>query len=230
MTVCSRRKAAFTLVELLVVVGILAVLAALTLTAVTGSLEKARRADCVSRLRQVYLAFQMYVINNRSTYPWAEDPVSLDPYYWLWMGRGWRQAVCPYIEGKLDVLYCPSDETAPQKWESTSYGYSMAFYHSPAQIDQMRGPADTYQNPQPAAPQRTSSVAHPTRKVMVAEWLSNHCRVKDDKGWWCWQGARNCLFADGHVEYREATSILPANDGWPDFNLTSGGIRGKDVE
>ena len=46
------------------------------------------------------------------------------------------------------VLYCPYDRTSKEQYESTSYAYSMAFYHSPEQIDKMTGPADTYSNPQ----------------------------------------------------------------------------------
>ena len=94
-----------------------------------------------------------YADDNQEFYPAAQDPVSTNPYYWLWMGRGWRSFVVPYLSGVLKVLYCPSDETAPQLWESTSYGYSMAMYHSPAQINAMTDKSWCYSNPQPPVPQ-----------------------------------------------------------------------------
>ena len=106
----------------------------------------------------------------------------------------------------------------------------MAFYHSADQIDAMTAAANTYSSPVPTRRRSSDQVAFPSNKVLVAEWLSNHQPVANDPGWWGWVGARNCLFADGHVDYRTARSIKPANDGFPDFNLTAHGIRGKDVE
>jgi len=214
----------------MVVTAILAILAGLLLPALVSAMERGRRTKCGSQLHQIGIAFQMYLNDSGQTYPCAQDPVSTNPYYWFWMGRGWRRAVTPYLEGNLKPLYCPSDETAPEKWETTSYGYSMAFYHAPQQLDSMASPAATYSNPQRSTPQHSDRVAHPSLKVTVAEWLSNHDRINPDPGWWGWKGAHNCLFADGHVQYLKARDIRPANDGFPDFNLTTHGIRGQDVE
>jgi prepilin-type processing-associated H-X9-DG protein/prepilin-type N-terminal cleavage/methylation domain-containing protein len=58
------RAAGFTLVELLVVIAILVTLAALLLPALGGAQGKARRADCLSRLRQWGMAFCMYADDN----------------------------------------------------------------------------------------------------------------------------------------------------------------------
>jgi len=225
-----RTSRAFTLIELLVVVGIIAVLAGLLVPALLRARQMAHRTQCMSRLRQIGFGFQGYLADHRSFYPSAQDPVSTSPYYWLWMGRGWRGAIAPYLAGNLQVFYCPDDETAPEKWESTSYGYSMAFYHTPAQIDAMSSAADTYSNPVPSVRQNSDRVAFPSNKVLAAEWLSNHQPVDNDQGWWGRQGARNCLFVDGHVDYVKARRINAANDGFPDFNLTLHGIRGKDVD
>jgi prepilin-type N-terminal cleavage/methylation domain-containing protein/prepilin-type processing-associated H-X9-DG protein len=223
----------FSLVELLVVIAIIAVLLSILMPSLRRIRMLSKRLGCAHNLKQIDLAVHMYLNDNDNTYPCAQDPMPAG--YWLWMGRGWRLCVEPYLGGHIDannpsVLFCPEDRISKQKYESTSYSYSMAFYHSPDQIDDMNSPADTYQNPQPSIPQQSLSVAHPSGKILIGEWLSNHSPVDDDNGWWCWQGARNFLFVDGQVAFLKAEQIRPARDGLPNPNLTIKGIKGVDYD
>lgn len=65
---------AFTLVELLVAIAILAVLAALLLPALSRARGQARSMECVNNLRQLYLANTMYAAEHGGHYvPAAED-------------------------------------------------------------------------------------------------------------------------------------------------------------
>jgi len=95
----SRRPPrAFTLVELLVVIGIIAVLMALLLPSLGRSREMARRAKCASNLRQLTLAAMMYALNDKKgVYLWkvpaSED--SLEPLY-------------PYYLKEYNITICPS--------------------------------------------------------------------------------------------------------------------------
>ena len=148
------------------------------------------------------------------------------------MGR-WRSFVERYLGGvgtekDPSVLLCPADTTYEGTHEPFSYAYSMAFYHSPAQIDEMSSPEDTYMYVQPSVPQSTLSVANPSAKILVGEWFSNHFPIDADQGWWCWEGRRNYLFADGQVIYLEAGDIQEAQDALPDPHLTINGIKGHD--
>jgi prepilin-type N-terminal cleavage/methylation domain-containing protein len=65
----KRKPAAFTLVELLVVVAIIAVLAALLLPALTRGKKRAQRVECISDLKQLGLAFQMFAHDHQGRYP-----------------------------------------------------------------------------------------------------------------------------------------------------------------
>ncbi|NIS52945.1 MAG: prepilin-type N-terminal cleavage/methylation domain-containing protein [Phycisphaerae bacterium] len=223
----------FTLVELLVVIAIISLLLSILLPSLAKARSMAYRLKCAHNLKQINLAVNMYLNVNEDTYPCAQDP--LPAGYWLWMGRGWRSFLEPYLSTKINkdnpsVLFCPEDPADKDKYEATSYAYSMAFYHSPEQIDAMSSPADTYgPTAQPSIPQQCDNVANPSGKILIGEWSSNHWPVKDeDKGWWGWQGRRNFLFPDGHIHYLRAKDIRPARDGLPDANLTIRGIQGID--
>ena len=63
------KTGAFTLVEILVVVGIIAVLVALILPVFAKARAAARQAACISQLRQIGLAMRIYVDDNGGLAP-----------------------------------------------------------------------------------------------------------------------------------------------------------------
>jgi prepilin-type N-terminal cleavage/methylation domain-containing protein len=73
----NRRKseygAGFTLIELLVVIAIIAILAALLLPALARARQLGQRAACVSNLKQIGLAFQIYLDSNDDRFPDRRD-------------------------------------------------------------------------------------------------------------------------------------------------------------
>ena len=104
----TKRNQGFTLVELLVVIGIIAILAGIVLAAVSASKEKARQTVCLSNLSQIGKAMAMYQQDNDGFYV-AE---SYEPYkigdakqqtgdYLVWL-----EVLTPYL--KSEAIACPS--------------------------------------------------------------------------------------------------------------------------
>jgi len=243
----SQPALGFTLVELLVVITSIALLLSILISSLGKARTASMRIKCAHNLRQINIAVNLYLNGNNDTYPCTNDPRA--PGIWLWMGRGWRAFVEPYLGDKVgpkndSVLFCPQDNAAKTSGISgddfgyTSYAYSMAFYHSPQQIDTMDC-TEKHQEQwdenfvQNSVPQRSCDVSKSSGKILIGEWDSNHSRIDVDsrwwhRGWWCWQGARNYLFADGHTAFIEAVDIRKANDGNPNPNLTIHGVKGLD--
>jgi len=69
---------AFTLIELLVVIAIIAILAALALPSMGKAKETARATACLSNLRQIGVALQLYVDGNNQRMPEMYDRIPVD--------------------------------------------------------------------------------------------------------------------------------------------------------
>jgi prepilin-type N-terminal cleavage/methylation domain-containing protein len=68
-----RRVPGFTLIELLVVIAIIAILAAMLLPALAAAKKKGQRAACLSNLKQIGLAFEIYLNDQNSHFPDRRD-------------------------------------------------------------------------------------------------------------------------------------------------------------
>ena len=104
------KRNAFSLVELMVVVAILAVLLAVLLPAFSQVRRTAKSANCLSNLRQLYAAFHLYAEANRGILMGSatEEP--------------WDELLREHVPGD-EYYICPSDESGFGEMIGLSYAW-----------------------------------------------------------------------------------------------------------
>jgi prepilin-type N-terminal cleavage/methylation domain-containing protein/prepilin-type processing-associated H-X9-DG protein len=116
-----RSERGFTLVELLVVVSLIAILAALLFPVFSQAREKAWQTSCSSNLKQISVAVLMYAQDYDEMLPrdvtrWGDLPASDPCSQWNPGGR-LEAKLWPYIRNAA-VFSCPSADTPPIQWDN----------------------------------------------------------------------------------------------------------------
>ncbi len=244
-----RRHRAFTLMELLCVIGIIAILASLLLTAVNLAIGKARRVTCMNNLRQINLGVRMYSDDANDKSPGKTAGTGkkfvFDAYKELmksYVGlRGTSSAQDKLFACPADVYYYPyfvseRSNTATcveESWCAQSNSdYSSYVFNAGNLIPSGRG---TGRLPSPGIAGMTlSSIKHPSRTVLVTEapalipfsWhqprklLFRMMQSGVSSPTAFFNNSMNMVsFVDGHVSYVKIYFHIPTNS--PDWFASS---------
>ena len=227
-----RRTRAFTLTELLVVIGIIAVMLAILLPAMGRAREQARDAECRAQLRQLYFAQTFFAENNRGRYVGGADRGSLAPLALptpATVGTSWIDRLAPYLAGSPDqplapgaFLNCPSVSPDAVRPREASYGVN-----SCAVLPNWRTRRDAIRQASriilmgektPGATDFLVSddgyCVYEHRGTREPSWLLNvlhnaHSSYRHQRG-----VGSNAVMADGHVESLDRTQLRRDSGHW----------------
>jgi len=228
----------FTLVELLVVVAIIAILAALLLPALKGAKDRAKTVQCASNLRQIGGGFSSFLGDHDGYYPYGSPTKSSinSTNFGGWnYSKNWCRSIAPYVspsDSDYTIAYYSLNyrrllqcQASPWPFPKDPNGYWGA-YGEPPRSYQMNGtmfPTNPYEmqaggvnitNSYAWYPRtRLSSIQHPSGVGLLGEIV--YCATGNNA-----YGA--AIPANGpvysHFDYRgwttsAATNVAPGNGG-----------------
>lgn len=243
------KPTAFTLVEVLVTVGIAAILVALLLPAFAGARAAGRESVSLSNLRQAAVAVDAYTRAYREAYPWAPagtnfrvSPPDAGPInfvqpgdYWAlrWYWTALMHDVAPWEENFRTWIgpgAPPSSADGP--WARVpypghgvpSYQMSDTFFARP----ELWAPG-TAETPELYRPVFTHDVLAPASKVLLFDWEMAHARSQEPAD----RDRRPMLFVDAHAQVRRVSEaaqppVIPFKAPTLPLQDTPDGVRGRD--
>ena len=151
---------AFTLVELLVVIGIIAVLIGILLPVLSRANEHARRAHCGSNMRQCMIGLFMYANDNKNWLP-SQKRDADGVQHSIWISRVTYDAV-EQATGSGKVWTCPNLPGADidMPWKHDPYGWHVGYFYLGGATDTPWWPGLPSNEGLWVSPRKTSEPGH----------------------------------------------------------------------
>jgi prepilin-type processing-associated H-X9-DG protein len=190
--------------ELLVVISIIGILAAILLPAISTARQDALRVSCISALRQIGVAFLLYVDDYDGLYPFAATYIKWGEMDSIYGTYGWMEQLYPYTSEKK-LYSCPANKKFPE------YSYFLSTRAAFIAAESNFASVNIRQIRQSS----TFVLAGDTTTGGNADFFADDCD-KDDyvqncvggmpgdpswRGWKVHMEGQNILFADGHVKW-----------------------------
>ena len=212
-------KRAFTLIELLVVIAIISILAAILFPVFARARENARRASCMSNLKQIGLGFMMYTQDYDERYPNIGSTDTDKVIYpdGVLEANNWVMRIYPYVKS-TELFNCPSSENnwtgtaIPNLSRHVSYGINAAMIPSTGSaisIASVEKPSETLLAADGAG---TFPYA-----VFQSAITTGNTRYISDRH----LDGTNIVFADGHVKWKK---LGQDSNGFPIHPTAAQGI------
>jgi prepilin-type N-terminal cleavage/methylation domain-containing protein len=224
------QKRAFTLTEMMVVIAVIAILAALLFPAISAAKARARRTTCLNNLRQINLGVRMYADDSSEATPSAGAAAARTNHFSLY--SGYEQLMKNYLglndgsSPRAALFACPSDTFYPNFFpphtnltgyyvrqslhENSIFDYSSYAFNGGDNVSHTFGTTNqVVVTEHGLTGLKFSSIRHPARTILVAEVSSLAPWSWHDPRWpdvpreaLTSNDARNMVsFVDGHVSY-----------------------------
>ncbi len=223
---------AFTLIELLTVIAIIGILAAILIPVVSSVRESARAASCASNLRQIGSAIFLYATENNGHVLAARTEDENGVLIGVWSRTLWVQGYTGYEPDSLrigvnyerldseveNIFQCPTTRqgdfrsilTPNASYETGDYSYAINYL--PNFVYAANGPNSSASNRGEITPIPLDALAAPTRTVMVAEALNWRLSPRwyfELFGLMPHNRSTNFLFFDGSIQRIPFESVPP---------------------